>query len=64
MYMKESAQSVYFIATLNFIDTFFLLNTTVWLSEELFFSYTKYIFDPVSQLFIFMEELLIQRQAY
>lgn len=62
--MKESAQSVYSIATSNFIDTFFLLNTTVWLSEELFFCYKKYIFDPVSQLFIFMEDLLIQRQAY
>ena len=58
--MKGSAQSVYSIATSKFIDTFFLLNTTVWLFKVLlFFSYTKYIFDPISQLFIFMEKLLI-----
>ena len=59
MYMKGPAQSVNSIATYVFPSQY-----SFWLFELLFFSYTKYIFDPVSQLFIFMEKLLIQRQAY
>ena len=63
IYMKGSAQSVYSIATSNFIDTFFLLNTAVWLFEVLFFSYTNiYLIQFLNCSFLWKSSLFNVRR--